>query len=549
VPAPDTALLFHPDGFDTTRDKLMGRHVAGASLLRALASRGRLTGTGADAHRDAFERMVTGWGATPAWIGAADLLSLSRLGCLTIPGPDIADEARRRLKAGIAAYSIVGVTHTTASHTALDSIAGVLADPVMPWDALIATSASVADTVAVVLDAQADYWRWRFADRMPERPRVPVIPLGVHASDWSTDEETRAQARRRLGLAGDEVAVLFVGRLSFHAKANPYPLYVALESVARRTGAKLAFVQCGWFANESIEQAFRDGAARYAPSVRAVFADGRDVDLRADCWRAADIFASLSDNIQETFGLTPLEAMAAGLPVIATDWNGYRDTVRDGVDGFLVPTRMPGPSFGMRLADQYAFGLLSYDAYVGTVAATVSLDFGVLEDRLGRLVQDAGLRAAMGQEGRRKVAAAYDWSIVIRRYEALWAELGAIRQSQPLRAQTQPLTLAARGDPYQLFRSYPTSRVNGLSEAALRPGAPEPALGHPLFSAARAIDSDLAAASRAILQELSSGETLSLDAIAARSGLAVERVVNLACILAKALLIELRPPGTTRDRT
>ena len=38
-----------------------------------------------------------------------------------------------------------------------------------------------------------------------------------------------------------------------------------------------------------------------------------------------DIFVSLSDNIQETFGLTPLEGMASGLPVVATDWNGYRD--------------------------------------------------------------------------------------------------------------------------------------------------------------------------------------------------------------------------------
>ena len=40
---------------------------------------------------------------------------------------------------------------------------------------------------------------------------------------------------------------------------------------------------------------------------------------------------SLADNIQETFGLTPVEAMAAGLPCVMSDWDGYRDTVRDGV--------------------------------------------------------------------------------------------------------------------------------------------------------------------------------------------------------------------------
>ncbi|MBI3542646.1 MAG: glycosyltransferase, partial [Deltaproteobacteria bacterium] len=60
-------------------------------------------------------------------------------------------------------------------------------------------------------------------------------------------------------------------------------------------------------------------------------------DLHRAVWQAADIFCSLADNVQETFGLTPLEAMAAGLPQVVSDWNGYRDTVRHGVDGFRVP--------------------------------------------------------------------------------------------------------------------------------------------------------------------------------------------------------------------
>ena len=48
-----------------------------------------------------------------------------------------------------------------------------------------------------------------------------------------------------------------------------------------------------------------------------------------ELWAAADVFLSLVDNIQETFGITPLEAMAAGLPVVASDWDGYRYTMRD----------------------------------------------------------------------------------------------------------------------------------------------------------------------------------------------------------------------------
>ena len=53
---------------------------------------------------------------------------------------------------------------------------------------------------------------------------------------------------------------------------------------------------------------------------------------------SSDIFISLSDNFQETFGITPLEGMASGLPVVVSDWDGYRDTVRDQIDGFTIPT-------------------------------------------------------------------------------------------------------------------------------------------------------------------------------------------------------------------
>ena len=62
-------------------------------------------------------------------------------------------------------------------------------------------------------------------------------------------------------------------------------------------------------------------------------------ELKRQALSSADIALSLVDNTQETFGLAVAEAMAAGLPVVASNWNGYRDLVRHGVDGYLVPTR------------------------------------------------------------------------------------------------------------------------------------------------------------------------------------------------------------------
>ncbi|TRZ77251.1 MAG: glycosyltransferase [Deltaproteobacteria bacterium] len=75
----------------------------------------------------------------------------------------------------------------------------------------------------------------------------------------------------------------------------------------------------------------------FCPCVRVLVADSRDADARRQSW-AADLFISLSDNIQVTFGLTPIGAMVAGMPVVVTDLDGYKETVSEEVDGFRIPT-------------------------------------------------------------------------------------------------------------------------------------------------------------------------------------------------------------------
>jgi len=123
----------------------------------------------------------------------------------------------------------------------MDAIADTLTAPVMPWDAVICTSRAVRDTVRRVTEAGVEYFRWRFGPAVaPTLPQFPVIPLGVHLGDFAPSADARAAARAALGLAEDEVMALFVGRLSFHAKAHPGAMFAALERVAAGAGAKIA---------------------------------------------------------------------------------------------------------------------------------------------------------------------------------------------------------------------------------------------------------------------------------------------------------------------
>src|SRR5262249_57736317 len=117
-----------------------------------------------------------------------------------------------------------------------------------------------------------------------------------------------------------------------------------------------------------------------------------DQTARRGAYAAADIFMSLADNIQETFGLTPVEAMAAGLPVIVSDWNGYRDTVRHGAEGFLIPTIAPPPGSGVVLAQRYAAGSVDYDHFIGKAAQFVALDQGACLASELQAIKDGGRR-------------------------------------------------------------------------------------------------------------------------------------------------------------
>ena len=490
-------------------------------------------------------------GATETrWLPADRLDLLGQIGTLYLPGPGLAEAARLRLRAGPAAYSLCGVTHTTASHSSMNDVTALLTAPVMPWDALICTSSAVARTVKLLLDAEIAALRWRFGPSLTvTQPLLPIIPLGVHCDDFAFAPHEREAARAALGIAADEVVALFVGRLSYHAKAHPHAMYAGLQAAAQRTGRKLVLIQCGWFATEQIKEAFGDGAARACPDVRALFTNGKDPDRRRQSWAAADLFVSLSDNIQETFGLAPIEAMAAGLPVVVTDWDGYKDTVRDGVDGFRIPTWMLPPD-GEAFARGYESAIDTYDVYCGLTCQTVSVDQRVLIERLSDLVSNPGLRQRMGEAGRRRARDVFDWAVVYRQYQALWAEMERLRQAAQRDPQQQamlaaaPRAAASRMDPFRSFAHYPTALIQDRTRVSLRTAADAATYAelssHPLFNYAGKV-LPAQAVVKALLAPLAQGE-LAMRELAGRAGLGLGATALAVSVLAKMGLVQLRPP-------
>ena len=480
------AIWYAPEDYDTSAEELVGRQAAGESFLTAYirsAGDGPLYPyTGARASLAEFLKISEAVAGNPCdvrRIRPREFPALAEVGALHYPSPGIGRFAWERRRANQRSYSLTGVFHTTCTHDVMDQIGEFLMAPVQQWDAVICTSTAMKTMVEKVLEETAEY----LAERMSARPsaniQLPVIPLGVDWSAFNGDwtGEARARTRAEFGIAEDDFCILFMGRLNFALKSNPYPMMVAAQRTAKAleaSGRKVHLIQAGWFASEFVGNAMKEAAQTFAPDVLHHFPDGRVRETRRDIWHGADIFCSLSDNIQETFGLTPVEAMAAGLPVVVSDWDGYRDTVRDGVDGVRLPTVAPAPGAGRDLAYSYEIGAIQYAEYCGAASEATSVDVNAASEAFLSLATDSNLRRRLGEAGRERAREVFDWPVVMNRYRALWAELGEIRAGSAPESAPRAKGRAAdprRQDPFDLFSEYPTLKAGPHSRVELIEGA------------------------------------------------------------------------------
>lgn len=357
------------------------------------------------------------------------------------PCPPSAKFAWARQHGGSASFAISGVTHTLCSPDMVNALCQMVTAPFEPYDTLICTSQAVVQMVRSVTSTYAAYLKDRFGGNPRLRMQLETIPLGVNPDKFlPATPEQRAAKRHELDVAEEEIAVLFVGRLSHHGKAHPFPMFHGLSQAARTTGKKVHLILAGWTANNAVRQAFEEGARVLAPNIRVSIIDGTHPNNRTSVWHAADVFTSFSDNIQETFGLVIVEAMACGLPVVASDWNGYRDLVVDGETGFLVSTTMV-ENASRNSTSRALLGEINYDHFLAETSQCVSVDSFSAAEAFARLIQDAELRQKMGTAGRQRVLERFTWSRVIKSYEDLWRRQNKQRLAHIKAAESREQTI------------------------------------------------------------------------------------------------------------
>lgn len=155
-----------------------------------------------------------------------------------------------------------------------------------------------------------------------------VIYNGVDTSIFYPGD--KHQARLILGLPGNEKILLFVAN---GIKSNPFKDYATLRRVIEILGDRsqepLHFIALG---EEGEQEQLGRVTVHYISRIT-------DMYLVAQYYRASDLY--LHPAKAETFPNAILEAMACGVPVIASNVGGIPEQVDDGITGFLVPPQNP----------------------------------------------------------------------------------------------------------------------------------------------------------------------------------------------------------------
>jgi spore coat protein SA len=251
----------------------------------------------------------------------------------------------------------------------------------------------------------SDYISGRVEEGFPElAARVRTLHNGVDVESFAPGRFDRAAARANHG-RGDGPIVLYVGTIATEkgvdvlVQAFGHVLAEQPDATLVILGAPNRYFQVRAPRTRAARAEQRRRQRGYADEVhslaepfgeRVVFPGARPHGELAEWYALADVFAMPSTG-EEPFPLPVLEALASGLPVVATARGGLPESVLDGVDGRLVP----------------------------------SGDAPALAGALLDVLADPARRAELGSRGRELVVDRFTWALAADRLASYYRELVA----------------------------------------------------------------------------------------------------------------------------
>lgn len=253
----------------------------------------------------------------------------------------------------------------------------------IPGLGMPATWVSLARYVAKMVSATVfltpGSWQAFWGTSLPKGVASHIIPYGADVHRFSPTVSGRG-VRQRLGIPSHAVVIFALQRLVPVKRVDL--LIQALAHMQGQTSRETRLVIGG---TGPTAPELRQMVRNLQLEDKVLFTGFIPEEQLPHYFAMSDIFAFASAN--ETFGIVLVQAMAAGKPIVATHTFAVEDVVEDGKTGVLVEPEDPSA---------LARGLLM-------------------------LVEHGETAREMGQYGRWKAETEYDWNIIARRYEAVFA--------------------------------------------------------------------------------------------------------------------------------
>lgn len=256
---------------------------------------------------------------------------------------------------------------------------------------------------------------------------ISMIPYSVDTDVFCP--RNKVALRDELQLPRDAFLIAWIGRISPFDKADLLPLLRVFQWLLRDNPAGDAFLLIAGSGEKRFIDLVRTYAADLGIADRILIKEPLPVDQRHLFHAAADVFVSPIDNVQEVGGITPIEALASGVPQVVADWNSYRETVQDGETGFVIPTYWAhvdreSPELEAVYDD---YSLLDHFA----LAQSVAVDLGAMKRAIEQLWRNPDLRARFAQASRKRALARHSEAVIIGQFEELWSNLAQIAAQLP----------------------------------------------------------------------------------------------------------------------
>ncbi len=388
---------------------------------------------------------VLGMDALPALMQNTSFLAFHDM-----TGPYLHRQAYARAKFGREQFPATTLIHGISYNYVLwDMAVRMVLAPTQMCDSVICTSRAARDAFSNIITRVVEGLNATGNCKVNPSFRLDIVPLGIDTDLYRP--RNKQDCREILGLPHDKTVLLYFGRIDATTKGDLHPLLMTFSELVRKHD-NLLLLLAG-----NVDQGVADrlhGVAKQLRCTAPVLIRKQPGIIEGPLYYgAADIFVSTVETLQESFGLTPLEAMASGLPVVASDWSGYRDTVVHGQTGFLVPTRWADCSLDISLLSP----LYDWQHDHLLISQSISVDTGELYHSLDKLIGNVDLRCKFGASAREHVLANFHWQRVVDRTYALWKELRKVADTLPYQRLAAPTPIAS--DYFQDFCHYATEII------------------------------------------------------------------------------------------